>query len=227
MARVAEYIAALAGLLGETKHVHLVDIVEGSTTLVHEVEHEAMPKVVERTEAIRRGEAAPAARDAYRSMNRLLRADSAHAVLRKWRRGPKLLDFPGIKEAEEPIPVVRQFGSVSGDLVRVGGMGDEIPILLEVEGRQMSGFYTSKPLAKEMATLLFEPIRVRGQGIWERTIEGDWTLKRFKVEGFERLAATTLASALAGIRSLVSDWDEGAYDDVVGLRTGNWGDGSN
>src|SRR5262245_31704250 len=82
MARLAEYMAELAAILGETKSVHFSGVESGSTVLAHWVEHEAIPKVRLRVESVRAGRGPRDARDAYRKVNKLLREDNARAVLR-------------------------------------------------------------------------------------------------------------------------------------------------
>lgn len=151
MARLAEYLTELAAILGEPKSVHLLRIEVGSTTLVQKIDHEAIPKVRARTESVARGEGPGDAQDAYRKVNRFLREDNARAVLRERKTGPEILVFPGTDEAEETIPAVNQFGSISGVVVRVGGTGDTIPVLLESEGRQIAGYHTNRHTAKALA----------------------------------------------------------------------------
>ena len=53
MARLAEYMAELATLLGTQERVHFVRLEGGSTTLVQEIEYEAIPKVRERLNGIK------------------------------------------------------------------------------------------------------------------------------------------------------------------------------
>jgi hypothetical protein len=53
MARLAEYMTELATILGEPAYVHFVRLKSGSTRLVHKVQFEAMPKVLETATASR------------------------------------------------------------------------------------------------------------------------------------------------------------------------------
>ena len=113
MARLAEYLIELAEILGEPKSVHLVGIEPGSTTLVHEIEHEAIPKVQTRVQAVRLGEGPRDAHEAYKKVNRYLREDNARAVFRKGKTGAKGLgvsrdgrsrrDLPNRKPARHPL----------------------------------------------------------------------------------------------------------------------------
>ncbi len=226
MARLAEYLADLAVILGETKSVHLLEIEEGSTALVHQVEHEAIPKVRGRVGAVRRGEAPEPAQNSYRRVNKLLREDNAKAVLRELKQGPRILEFPGTAEAEDVYPSVNQYGSVSGVVLRVGGTGDQIPVLMESEGAQIAGCHTKRDTAKALAHHLFESVRLSGQGYWMRDSEGDWVLKHFRIDAFEPLESGTLSTALAELRNVASDWEDGVYEDLEAMRHGRSADGS-
>jgi hypothetical protein len=79
MARLAEYLAELALMLGERPAVHFVRVEAGSITVVHTVEAEAIPKVRERVQTVGSGTAPPDAMRAYRSINKMLRDDNGLA----------------------------------------------------------------------------------------------------------------------------------------------------
>ena len=228
LARLAEYLTELAAVLGESGAVHLVRLEPGSTSLVHEIEPEAIPKIIDRTEAVKAGNAPRDAQVAYRRINRYLRSDNARAVFRRGSiRGRKILIFPGIDEAEEPYRVVKQFGSISGAVVRIGGVGDPVPVLLESEGEQISGCYADRHVAKNLARYLFEPVRLSGEGQWERDNQGVWGLKHFTIEHFGTLEDKPLSGALTDLRKIVgNDLDE-AWDDLAALRHGRRDNGSN
>jgi hypothetical protein len=219
MARLAAYVAELATVLGETSSVHLVRVESGSTTVVHAIDREALPKVRARAEAVRRGEGPAEAQAAYRRVNQLLREDNARAVLREWRRGPKVLEFPGTTAVEETFPTVSQLGSISGVLVRVGGRRDQVPILLESEGREIVGCHASRAVAKELARRLFEPVRLVGQGYWLRNEDGEWSLSHFRVDSFESLEDSTLSAALTELRAVAGEWS-GTFEELLTFRQG-------
>ena len=103
MERLAEYIGELAVLLGETKSVHFVELVEGSTGVALRVEREATPKVADRLNRVRVGQATREALDAYTKLNTLLQNDDASAVLREADQTAEIIEFPGAKSGEEPV----------------------------------------------------------------------------------------------------------------------------
>lgn len=225
MARLAEYIKELAEILGEPKDVHLIALEPGSTVLIHRIEHEAIPKVRERANAVRRGDAPRDPLVAYRKVNQMLREDNGRAVFQQGKRGPRILEFPGRDEVEESFANIKQSGTIEGFVIRVGGTGDSIPILLESEGRQIAGCHTNRQIAKDLAKCLFEPVRVGGMGYWIRDAEGEWALRHFRIATFEQLEDMPLSTALTKLRSIDAEWDEDAYDDVMADRHGRVANG--
>jgi hypothetical protein len=220
MARLAEYMAQLAILIGETPSVHFLRLETGSTVLVHQIEKEAIPKVQDRAIAVRRGDAPRDAHIAYKTMNRMLRDDNATAVLTERKRGPVLLAFPGKDLAEIALPTITQHGSIEGLIMRVGGTDETIPVLLESEGNQIAGCYTNRAIAKELAKHLFDPARLHGQGRWTRDADGVWGLKSFRIESYELLKSDSLSEVLTELRAVGGEWGDSSLDELNKFRHG-------
>jgi hypothetical protein len=220
MLRLAEYMRELAQILGEPTQVHFRRLARGSTVIVHEIEREAVPKVVERVSQVRRGEGPSEALRSYKETNRLLREDNAVGALRN---GRLLLPFPGREERQEAFSAVRQHGSVDGVITGVRGRDQTAHILLQDGERQISGCWTNRGIAKQLGAMLWEPVRLFGRGRWKRDEEGAWTLLDFKVESFEPLDDTPLSSALADLRGIPTEWDDSAYIDLRVIRHGSNG----
>jgi len=143
MARLAEYLAELATVLGEPTSVHLVRLEPGSTVLVHEIEREAVPKVRERAISVRRGRGPRDAVRAYHAINKLLREDDGIGVLQE-QTGAEIIRFPGREETEEEFAAIRQYGSIDGEVLRVGGPQKYVPVLLQSEDRQIAGCWAER-----------------------------------------------------------------------------------
>lgn len=224
LARLAEYLAELAKILGEDHSIHLVELEPGSTVLVHRIDAEAVPKIWERAIAVRRGEAPAAAMRSYNNVNRLLREDGASASLLE--DGSELLEFPGKKADLPRFPTVFERGELDGRVMRVGGMGDPVPLMLATDsGAALSGCYAWRAIAKQLGQKLFDPVRLFGEGRWSRTTEGIWVLNWFRVDSFEELESEGLADALTKLRAVPGlDWGENIADEFLGLRYGE-GDG--
>ncbi len=218
MARLAEYLAELATILGEPTAVHLVRLEPGSTVLVHEIEHEAVPKVRERANSVRRGSGPRDAIRAYHTINKLLRADNGVGVLQE--KEAEIIKFPGREETEEQFTAIRQRGSIDGVILRVGGPQKYVPVLLQAEDQQIAGCWANRPVAKELAQKLFEPVRLFGRGRWNRDADGIWNLDQFIIEGFEPLRDEPLSETLGRLRAIPISWGDSPYTDLKMIRHG-------
>lgn len=218
LGRLAAYLEQLAILLGEDKSVHLVRLESGSTVLVHRVDAEALPKIAERTAAVRRGEGAPDAMRAYKGLNRLLREDNGSGVLLE-RGGAEIIRFPGRRDEGPEFVSLLQQGELDGEVVRVGGVSEWVPVALQTEGETLTGIHAKRAVAKALAIHLFEPVRLYGAGRWTRTFAGDWRLERFTVDRFDVLEDRPLSSLVIRLRALSGDeWGENAVSDLIALR---------
>lgn len=219
MARLAEYLAELATVLGEPASVHLVRLEPGSTVLVHEIEREAVPKVRERTTSVRRGRGPRDAVRAYHAINKLLREDDGIGVLQE-QTGAEIIRFPGREETEEKFAAIRQHGSIDGEVLRVGGPQKYVPVLLQSEDQQIAGCWAERSIAKELARNLFEPVRLFGRGRWNRNADGIWSLDQFIIQSFEPLRNEPLSDALNRLRAIPVAWGDDAYHDLQVIRHG-------
>ncbi len=214
MHRLAEYLGYLSQILGERSYVHFDRLEGGSTSIVHRIEREAEPKVRTRIALVQDGGGPPEAVQAVRHVNRLLREDNASADLRVGKRGAKILEFPGRLQKVTTFPVIKQAGSLDGMLLRVGGKDDTVPVTLESDGAPTSGCYTTRAIAKSLASRLFEYVRLHGFGKWVRDVDGQWNLESFKITSFEALEASSLTDALRSIRELKIDWGKEPTEDL-------------
>lgn len=204
MARLAEYMQALADMLGHEGAVHFVGIKDGSTQLVTRVDHEHVPKVDAGLNALMRGEAHPEVIKARQAIDNLLADDNASGYLFEDENPEEnIIAFPG---AARPRPLqygpIKQEGTLDGLLVSVGGTDKTVHIRLQHGDTKYSNIDTDRNLARRLGAHLFEPIRVFGSGSWIREGDGNWTLRRFKVERFEVLRSESLRDAFNDLRSL-------------------------
>lgn len=218
MARLAEYLTQLARLLGETRSVHLVRIERGSTVLVHEIDADAVPSVQRRVKAVRERRGSGSAYEAFRSLNRYLAEDDARARLEMNGSDTDVLVLPPSAGSQPDVAAVRQTASVSGVIVRVGGIGKRVPVLLASHGKQTAGCHADRTTAKKLARHLFEPVRLFGEGQWSRGSDDTWDVDRFSIERFEPLDDATLAEVLDSLRRVAATWPDDLYLDLEALR---------
>lgn len=220
MARLSEYMAQLAEVLGEKSSVHFRRLEAGSTVLISRVQREAVPKVNARAIAVRRGEAPRDALRAYRTINKMLREDNGDGYLVRKEVKAKLITFPGKNEAEEQFTSIAEQGAIDGIIVRIGGSDRSVHAILEQQGEQLTGIWMSRAVGKQLAHKLFEPVRLYGRGRWNRDADGNWNLKDFKVDRFEALDDAPLSAAIADLRTVGVEFDENTYSELSAIRHG-------
>jgi len=203
MARLAEYMADLAHLLGEEASVHFVRLDGGSTKLVHAIEMEAVPKVEARVLGVRDGSASVELQRISAEINRKLANDNTDGVLFD-PRGAEIIQFPGKGGLKEiSFGPVRQQGMIDGIVRRVGGKTNPVPVMLETNGAFETHCFASRELSKELAKHYDgAPIRCNGTGTWKRDEFGQWILERFLISNFEELDQRSLPEILTELQAV-------------------------
>jgi hypothetical protein len=211
LGRLAEYLTELAKILGHDKSVHLVEVDEGSTVLVHKIDPEDVPKVRDRATAVQNGTAPVEAMRSYKLVNKMLRDDDGSAEFLE--DSAELIEFPGNKAKLPPFISVTERGEIDGEVQRVGGLGNPVPVLLTTEGRTLSGCWAKREIAKQLGSRLFEPIRLFGEGRWTRSPYGNWTLSAFRIDSYQDLEYGSLSDTVNRLRAVPG---LGIGDDIVG-----------
>lgn len=209
MARLAEYMADLAMLLGHKEYVHLADIKPGSTKLAVKIDNEAVPKVTERIKTVEEGEAPDDAMKAFKQLNKKLASDNAIGRLTYAQEGKdtaKVILFPG-RDTPKPLDYgkVKQQGTLEGHLIRLGGKDETIPVWLQEGEHTHTGCYViGADKARQLREHLYAPypIRVYGEGVWYRDDEGEWMMEKFKIENFEPLDGKTLSEVVEELQNI-------------------------
>ncbi|TWB75525.1 hypothetical protein FBZ87_104633 [Nitrospirillum amazonense] len=204
MARLAEYMAELAALLGNKDSVHFVRLDAGSVEMVHRVDPVDRPKVEARLGALRAGDGATDAVRAFRCLDDMLANDNAVGTLAD--AGAVLIDFPG---RTRPKPVdygaFNEQGSLDGVLVKIGGLADIVPVHLQEVGEagQVHICQARRDLVREMAPHIFGgPLRVQGTGRWRREPNGAWKMAHFTIAAFEVLDDAPLVDVVKRLRDV-------------------------
>jgi hypothetical protein len=222
MARLAEYMAELAALLGQRERVHFSHLEEGSAVLVSLVEPVAFPKVEDRLSQVKRGDAPKDALSAFRNIDTMLAKDNAVAVLLT-PTASNVIEFPG---RSRPKPVkygpFREQGTVDGRVIRIGGRDETIPVWLRNGDVEYHCNVRDEDVARRLATqYLGGVVRVYGNGKWLREENGSWTLQLFDITHFEVLDDSPLTEVVDRLRAVEGGrWHESddALGDILGLR---------
>ena len=209
MSRLAVYMADLAGLLGTFERVHFVRLEAGSTALVQRVDPEAVPEVGNRLVAVAENRAPEDATKAFKALNRYLADDQATGSLRDG-SGAEVIQFPGRDQPKLlTFGAFNQPGVLDGVLIRVGGRDETVPAHLQ-DGDTIHMCNATREIARQLATHLFgRPLRVHGEGRWERDANADWSMKRFNITGFVELDDAPLGAVVERLRGVEgSGWRE-------------------
>jgi hypothetical protein len=222
MARLAEYMAELAALLGERERVHFSHLETGSAVLVSNIEPVALPKVSERVALVREGRAPKDAMQAYKNLDNLLAKDNAVAVLLTPDEN-NIVEFPG---RLRPKPVrygpFREVGTLDGRIIRIGGRDETIPVWLKDGDVEYHCNVRGEDVARRLAPYYLNGVvRLHGSGKWLREENGTWELQQFDISDFEVLDDSPLIEVVGKLRAVEGgEWHESddALGDILGLR---------
>jgi hypothetical protein len=222
MARLAEYMAELAVLLGERERVHFSHLEKGSAVLVTNIEAVAFPKVEERVSRVSRGDGPRDAMQAFKTIDSMLAKDGAVAVLIAPSQS-NVIEFPG-RNRPKPIRYgpFREVGTLDGRIIRIGGRDETIPVWLRDGDVEHHCNVRGEEVARRLAHYYLNGIvRLHGSGKWLREESGTWILQQFDIDDFEVLDDSPLTEVVGKLRGVEgSKWHESddALSDILDLR---------
>ncbi|WP_118183263.1 hypothetical protein [Paraburkholderia phosphatilytica] len=215
MARLAQYLAHLSVLYGNDDSVHFEKLRKGSAIVQVAIEEPAFPKVFQRLQSVKTGDPDPEAQKAFRSIDRLLRADNAVGTITRSGKA-KILEFPGRKlPVVDPITIF-QPTTVDGVVIRIGGRDETIPVTVrDIEGKVLNCEIRGVAQAKDLSRhFLAETLRLSGNGKWSRTSGGTWELESLIIQSFEVVDEAGLDEVIEALRAVKNNaWTE--VDDPV------------
>lgn len=222
MARLAEYMAALAKMFGHAEHTHFVAVEKGSAKLRTAVDPVDAPKVEARLNGVRIGDAPKDAIAGKLALEDLLANDNAVATLTEGDTDRVVIPFIGRNRPKAlTFPPFREDTSIDGVLVKIGGKDPSAHATLQDGDVFHVGVTMRRELARELAPLLYGPtIRMFGNGRFERQPDGVWKMSDFKVDRYERLDERPIGEALAVMRSVPGNrlMDAHSYRDIAAMR---------
>ena len=227
MDRLAEYLHALAQLLGEKPNVHFKEVTEGCVALHAEIDRPAQVRVMGRIEAANSLFPPKDILKAVETLDDMLRNDNATGSLRDV-NDRVIIPFLGIERKLPPVfGPIKQEGSLTGQVVRVGGKDATIPVHLRDGDTVLTGLTANEEIARQLAHhYLGGIIRVHGLGTWFREASGVWRLSAFRINDFEVLDDAPLSDVVARLRAARgSAWGE-VPDPVAALLMERNGDGA-
>lgn len=202
LGRLSSYLRDLAALSGDPAGVRVVGLTTAPLVLTLAADASALYRLRQRLSALRRGDARPEAVQALHSLDTRLAADRCKAVLSGERCG-ELFRFLG---RDRPDPVlfgpVATAGALTGVLIRIGGKREDVvPVHLR-DGDTTHFCSTNETVALSLAPhYRLSTLRVFGQGRWQRSVQGRWSMDRFFIDGFEVMDDRPVLSVLAQLRA--------------------------
>lgn len=210
LARMALYLQEMANLLGARERVHFEKVVKSSASLRVWAEDGVADEVRNRVDlAINAPDKAPKeAVASLRKIDDLLYQDGKKAQLKN-PQNVVIYPFPGSSRLRREPIVVEDDCAVIGQVIKIGGRDDSIPLLLvDSDGSEYQCTVMGKELAKEISSYyLGGPIEVSGRAKWKKLEDGSWLMDSLKVKSFTPLC---------------DDWDE-AFEHMTRLSAG-WSD---
>lgn len=223
LGRLAEYLGALARMFGHGEHVHFVRLESGSAKLIQKVDPVDAPKVETRLNGIRLGDGPKEALAARQAIEELLANDNAIGTLSEVETGRVVLPFVG-RNRPKPVvfPPFRENTSIDGQVVNIGGRDSTAHATLQDGDAFHVNVSMKRELARDLAKLLYgPPVRLFGNGRFERQSDGVWKMLDFRVDRFVVLDDKTIGEALEAVRSAPSNGllKPDIYSKITQLRT--------
>lgn len=224
MARLAEYLTALARMFGHVEQTHFLSVEPGSAKLRAAVEPVGAPKVATRLEAVRFGSAPKDALAAKQALEDLLANDNAVGTLTEAHTDRVILPFMGRDRPQLlAFPPFREDTAIEGQLVSIGGRDSSAHAILQDGEVVHAGLTMPRTMARDLAPLLYGPsLRLHGNGRFERQSGGGWKVSDFRVSRYERLDDRPVGDVLERVRGVPDNglMEHDAYLDLTALRDG-------
>lgn len=225
MARLAEYLAALAKMIGHPEHTHFLGVRPGSAELHHAIDPVDAPKVEARLNGVRLGDGPKDAIAGKLALEELLANDNALGTLTESATGRVVVPFVG-RNRLKPLafPPFREDTAIDGQLVSIGGRDATAHATLQDGAIFHVGVSMGRELARDLAGLLYgPPIRLHGNGRFERQPDGVWKMTDFRVSRVEKLDSRPIGEALEAVRAVPGNrlMDATAYQDIARERLGD------
>jgi hypothetical protein len=194
MARLSEYMADFAAILGHQPHVHFLGLEKGSAVLRARVDEEVWPEVEAN---LRHADDPKGGRfRIYERLDRRLAEDGAVGEIINFREMVVLRLAGRDRPPELDFPSFRERSYLDGELVRIGGKDTTVHATI-VDGARSFRCQLSRDLARQLAGMLFNGrVRIYGNARWKLLPESEWSLEQFDADAFEILEGGSLIDSI-------------------------------
>lgn len=202
MARLAQYMAEYASLLGSTEHVHFDRVQEGSLELHAYAPADYVAVISPRVRAASMGDDTVPGYSPWKKLNDFLAQDGLKAEL-PLPKGGEVISFPGRTHDSKAIRTVTQATSIQGRLVKLNGGGDVVHVGLEMDSDLPAKISVDVTISHQLAPYWHKFVRLSGDGKWKRDENGRWILDRLHAKSFEPLEDIPLGEVLDRLRQII------------------------
>lgn len=215
----ADLAKKLADLLGKQEHVHFGALKQGSARILAKVEPPARQEVDVQLEKIRRGSAPTK----IAKLNDYLGSKGWRGELKN-AEGGVIIAFPGTpqKKPEQghQIQTVCQPDSLIGQVIKIGGRDDTVPMTLKTpDGAFVDVNVKGREEARKLAKHLFgADIKVNGNATWIRDEEGKWSCSTMEVLSFEETDSTPLRELFDALKQVPNNHWHHVEDPIAELK---------
>lgn len=211
MARLAEYLADLAAIMGHKDSVHFIRTADGSAQSVMFVDADEEFRVTSQIQNSARGMGPLRANDAYKRLDARLREDNAVGNIVNVSKGAQVIEFPGRRnDLPEVYGPITERASVVGVLKRLGGFDDTIPVHLQRADGVIFYCETTPAIAKDLMSFYEKTIRAHGMATYYRS-EGLWKLEKFRIQSYDPqpLLGDSFAEIIEKLKAIPgNEWNE-------------------
>lgn len=209
LGRLGEYVCALADLIGDDVGVSFERVTKGSAQLKVWIDDNDAPVVVNRVRLAPSADEGSSLRRGYDKIQSLLAADKTSAEF-KPPKGAVILKFPGGPKNALRVAIVKEYGEISGRIIKLGGRDETIPVALRTPDGEVINGTANIEMALRLKPYLLEPIDVilTGMGRWKRKDSGEWEAIEFKINDFSVMDFDGLENELERTRAAGSGWDD-------------------
>ncbi|MGA2887701.1 MAG: hypothetical protein ABSE51_06580 [Terracidiphilus sp.] len=212
MARLAEYLADLAIIMGHAESVHFLEAKDGSHESVLMVEADEEARITKHIQDAAHGICTREANLAYRRLDNRLREDCAIADITNISKRAKILEFPGRNlEVPQEYGPIKERASLVGVLKRIGGFDESVPVHLQRADGVIFCCETAAMIAKQLYLFYEKTVRVHGIATYIRNKEGVWKVENFRIQSFdpEPLSEESFSETIEKLKAIPGNgWGE-------------------
>lgn len=185
--KVGKILQSMFAMLNGNKDIHFNNITKGSACLNFSVKEEEIQEIRNEIYNVSNG---GGTKKQIKAKNEIFsifkKMDVTTADFCEDKPNSNIISFYNIKNARAKKTSIEEYGAISGELIRVGGKDNTIPVHIK-NSDKVYCCNTTKSIAKKLGNYLYKNIKVKGNGKWIVDGNGRWILNEFAIDDFDVL----------------------------------------